>query len=288
MKEKAKYIRLVYGILLGIMTVITGALLTAFVWEIYVGGKAADYEGLYAFTRGNVGKQLLRALPAICIWTVMVVGGFVLWEVFPEPKAKNKPDTRYTLYRLKKRMPETVEGDLQRSSNIIWREQLIIRILWAVAAVMCVGAAIYTIVYLAVPSNFPAVENLSKPVLSMVKNVMPCVAAAFAVCLGVAVYEGVSAKKQLKEVALLTKGVKNPLPKQNAILLKLEAKAETSKFFAFVSKAVKFILKHRILILRVAVGCVGVSFIIAGIFNGSMREVFTKAIAICTECIGLG
>ena len=288
MKEKAKYLHLIYGILLGIMTVITGALLAGFVWEIYVSGNAADHEGMYAFTRARVGKQLLRALPAICIWIVMVIGGFVLWEVFPEPKRKSKPDTRYTLYRLKKRMPRTVEGDLQNSLNFVRREEMILKILWAVAAVLCLGAAVYTIVYLAMPSNFPKVENLSKPVLEMVKHVMPCVAAAFAVCLGVAVYEGVSAKKQLKEVTALTKGAWKPLPKQNKLILKLEAKAEGSKFFAFLLKAVNFNIKHRILIARIVVGCVGVSFIIAGIFNGSMREVFTKAIAICTECIGLG
>lgn len=280
MKEKAKYTRLVYGVLLGIMTVITGALLAGFVWEIYVGEEA--------FTRANVGKQLLRAMPAICIWLVMAVGGFAIWEVFPEPKQKRKADVRYTLYRLKKRMPETAEGDLKASLDTVRREERILKILWSVAAALCLGAAVYVIVYLATPSNFPRVENPNKPVLEAVKHVMPCVAAAFAVCLGVAVYEGVSAGKQLKAASLLAKGAVKPEPKRCKIILKLEAKAEHSKFFAFLSKLVDFNVKHRVAVARVIVGCVGVSFIIAGVCNGSMREVFTKAIAICTECIGLG
>ncbi|MDE7181936.1 MAG: hypothetical protein K2O41_02735, partial [Clostridia bacterium] len=276
--------RLVYGILLGVMTVILGALLIGFTFEIYNGGS----DGLSVFSREKVGKQLMRLLPAIVIWIVMVAAGFVLWEVFPEPKKKLKPDVRYTLYRLKKRMPRTVEGDLQNSLNAVKHEELILKILWLAAGVLCLGAAIYTIVYLATPSNFPAVENLSVPVYDMVKHVMPCVAAAFAVCLGVAVYEGVSAKRQLKEVTTLTRGIKEVQPKPNKIRVWLEAKSESSKFFAFLLKTFDFNVKHRVLILRVIVGCLGVAFVIAGIFNGSMREVFTKAIAICTECIGLG
>ncbi|MDE6104449.1 MAG: hypothetical protein K2G38_02010 [Clostridia bacterium] len=284
MQKNGKYVRLIYGILLGVMTVILGALLIGFTFEIYNGGS----DGLSVFSREKVGKQLMRLLPAIVIWIVMVAAGFVLWEVFPEPKRKLKPDTRYTLYRLKKRMPRTVEGDLQNSLNAVKHEEKILKILWLAAGALCLGAAIYTIVYLATPSNFPAVENLSQPVYDMVKHVMPCVAAAFAVCLGVAVYEGISAKKQLKEVTILTRGIKEAQPKPNRIRVWLEAKSESSKFFAFLLKTFDFNVKHRVLILRIIVGCLGVAFVIAGIFNGSMREVFTKAIAICTECIGLG
>jgi hypothetical protein len=40
--------------------------------------------------------------------------------------------------------------------------------------------------------------------------------------------------------------------------------------------------------LRLAVVAVAVCFIVIGIFNGSANDVLTKAIKICTECIGLG
>ncbi len=39
---------------------------------------------------------------------------------------------------------------------------------------------------------------------------------------------------------------------------------------------------------RIAVGVVAVAFIIAGVINGGAGSVLTKAINICTECIGLG
>jgi len=39
---------------------------------------------------------------------------------------------------------------------------------------------------------------------------------------------------------------------------------------------------------RIAVGAIAVAFIIIGITNGGAADVLAKAIAICTECIGLG
>ena len=41
-------------------------------------------------------------------------------------------------------------------------------------------------------------------------------------------------------------------------------------------------------IIRIIVLILAVVLIIAGIYNGSMRDVLYKAIKICTECIGLG
>ena len=41
-------------------------------------------------------------------------------------------------------------------------------------------------------------------------------------------------------------------------------------------------------IIRVIVLALALVFIIAGVFNGSLTDVFIKASKICTECIGLG
>ena len=34
--------------------------------------------------------------------------------------------------------------------------------------------------------------------------------------------------------------------------------------------------------------CVAICLIVAGVFNGSAKDVFGKAVKICTECVGLG
>ena len=41
-------------------------------------------------------------------------------------------------------------------------------------------------------------------------------------------------------------------------------------------------------VVRVALGVTAITFIVLGVLNGGMRDVFIKAINICTECIGLG
>ena len=41
-------------------------------------------------------------------------------------------------------------------------------------------------------------------------------------------------------------------------------------------------------VVRAAIGVTAITFIVLGVLNGGMRDVFIKAINICTECIGLG
>lgn len=45
---------------------------------------------------------------------------------------------------------------------------------------------------------------------------------------------------------------------------------------------------RRLRIVRLAVFMIAAVFVVAGILNGSMKDVLIKAIIICTECIGLG
>lgn len=269
MKEKTcKTVRLVSGTLLSVMTVILGALFIWQVLDIYFSGTAESYTGTYIFTRARVGAGLFKILPAIIIWIVMVIAAFVLWEVFPVVQKRAKPDARYTLYRLKKRMPATVGEELKSSYNFVRGEEENLKILWLLCAVIGVAGAIYSIVYLSNPKHFPNAD-VTKEMLEMVRNIIPWAIVAFAAACGICVYEGISAKRQLEHVKKLTAGAK---PQE----------VVHGKIYKF------FHCKYFLLGVRIAVACVGVSFVIAGICNGGMRDVLIKAINICTECIGLG
>jgi hypothetical protein len=222
--------------------------------------------------------------PVFWIWIVSIVAGFILWEVFPV-KSKVKPlkDDVYTLGNLKRRIPKKVGADLKDSVLYIDKEEKIIAVLKLACALVCIGCAIWGIVYLAIPSHFPK-EDVTHEMLAMVKNIMPCVVVCFALMCGVTVYEIYSSKRQLKEVKKLVAYKSKGGEEVDVTFAKDKCPAKGIK------AKIKYVVNHKYFIwgLRIALACLGVAFIIAGIFNENMLNILIKAVNICTECIGLG
>lgn len=280
MQEKTcKTVRLCYGIALSLMTLITGAL---FIWQtldIYLSG------GNRPFTAEIVSERLTRISPAFWIWVVMVVVGFVLWEVFTVP-AKRAPlkDDCYALRRLKKRVPQKVGESGLASLKAVKRGELINLIVKLCAAALCLAGVAYGIAYLATASNFPKTD-VNGEMLNMAAHLAPCVFAALLILCGVTLYLSISAKKQLPHV------------KQIIASAKADEKNGVEAVYVTGNTAVadlygrwKALSNHKYFILgvRIAIAVFAVTFIILGIVNGNMRAILIKAINICTECIGLG
>ena len=110
----------------------------------------------------------------------------------------------------------------------------------------------------------------------MVKAVLPWLVACLLLCIGGTMYES----KLLKEETALVKTLIAENAKKGVIVK--AAKEEKQQ------KEGLFSSKNWVLYARVALLCLGVVFVIVGVFNGGMKDVFAKAIKICTECIGLG
>ena len=89
---------------------------------------------------------------------------------------------------------------------------------------------------------------------------------------GAAVYEKYAVKRILPAVQKVTRGQKPVERSKNA----------------FERALAVFDNKWVVLGIRIALGVIGVAFIIWGALNGNARTIFIKAINICTECIGLG
>lgn len=274
MTEKTcKNVRLYYGIALSLMTVIVGAL---FIWQtldICLNG------GSRPFTSEIVAERLTRISPAFWIWIAMIVVGFVLFEVFAV-KGKSSPlkDDCYALKRMKKRLPPTVGESELTSLTYVKKETKILLIIKLCAAALCTAGAVYSIVYLAIPEHFPKVD-VTGEMLEMIKHVLPCAFISLLILCAVAFYQSRSAKRQLEHV-------------KNLFSCKTGGELSTvgNPVLTGVHAKINKVLNHKYfaLGLRIAVGCLAVSFIIAGVFNGNMHSIFIKAINICTECIGLG
>jgi hypothetical protein len=70
----------------------------------------------------------------------------------------------------------------------------------------------------------------------------------------------------------------------NSLKSETHSEQRSTSFLASLSKNEG----HTVLLVRVIIFAVAVTFIILGIFNGGMADVLGKAVRICTECIGLG
>ncbi len=272
MTEKTcKTVRVSFSWILAAMTVITGALFIWQVLDLYVSGVKAGEQVI--FTRPEVFSRIARISPAFWIWVLMIIAGFVIWEVFPvKQKRTGYNEPRYALARLKKRIPDSVGEQLQDSFELVKREEKILKILWLCCAALGLAGIIYSVVYLATPSNFPN-TNVTHEVLNMALNVFTWAAAVFVAACGICIYEGISAKKQLPAARKLAAG--------NKVIERGHGK---------LYNKVMPVIRHKYFILgiRIAAGCIAVAFIIAGALNENMSRILEKAINICMECIGLG
>ena len=272
--DKAKKIRLYYGIALGVLTFVVGILYIVEVAEIYY--------GVGHFSREIVWDHLILPLVFTGIWAAAIVAGFVLSVVFPvKEKLRALPDNKKTLARLKKRMPAEGKGeDFQQASHMVRYHERMRLLVWACALLLCLAAAVATLFYVFDTAHYSLVsaagEEINKVInantLAMLKNVMPWVGVALLGCMGATAYEGFSVKRELGYV-------------KQAVARGGVAAAPAAKPFLAVSERGEEIA---VLLIRIAVFAVAVAFIVLGALNGGADDVLNKAIRICTECIGLG
>lgn len=266
--KTSKLVRLVFGIVMSVYTVVLAALVLCRVLDIYFTGHAAGDTSPYSY-EVFMGRLTGELAAPFWIWVVLIIAGFVLWEVFYIPeKRKGLTDARYVLQRLQKRIPAEVGSDLEDSFMYVKKEQKRLNILRLCLYILAALFVVYVIVYMSIPANFPN-KDKTADMLRLSKFILPVAAVVYAAGLAYVIYYGYSAKRQLPYVKKLTKGITQPQKK-------------AGKFVTFIQS------KNFILALRIAVACFGVAFVVAGCFNGSIMEVLNKAINICTECIGLG
>ncbi|MDE5600867.1 MAG: hypothetical protein K2J16_00010, partial [Clostridia bacterium] len=252
-EKTSKIVRLAYGCTFGVYTVLIGALILWQVLSIYHSG--AGEVGGVIYSREIVGESIARLSPALWLWFALMVIGFVLWEIFLVNEKLPKLDVRYTLHILKNRVPNSLhvtnDGELKKSYKAIRAEEQLIEAMRICCVCIGVAGFIYSVAYLANPSNFPKAD-VTHEMLNMVKNVMPWVLVTIAFAIGICVYEGISAKKQIAHVkALITASKKQNLSvsengakkfltptdgfkeKASALYKKLQSKAKENKFYAF-------------------------------------------------------
>ncbi len=273
-KEKEARIRFIYTIVLSALTVLVGVLFIFQTWSIYGSAPQSPY------TRDTVAARFGEIAVPIGIWVAAIVGGNVLYNVFPVEKKRPKPyiDVQAMLARVERRLPTD-----ERSQNEVFavrkkqkNSRIVAFILGSVVAIV-LGALILCIMldWLYMPivkteffaSHHAVVDRIfQSAILAIV---------ALTVVSVVAWYIEKSKKTEYKaylEVIATAKKEGRAVP--------AAVKAEKPSQKQENGKAV--------LTVRIGLAVVGVAFVVWGVCNGGMQDVLLKAINICTQCIGLG
>lgn len=112
------------------------------------------------------------------------------------------------------------------------------------------------------PENYDS-QLINESVISAIKVLLPCLLGMFSVLLFAKLLNDKLSKNQIE------------------LIKKLPSKAKADVPFCKDTKGLNLIIRYSVLILAVVL-------IILGLASGGVYDVITKAVNICTECIGLG
>lgn len=268
-------IKKIYSILTAVWSVFVGVLFVIQVWRIFAIGKQP-------FTTANISEKFSQIAIPVYIGLALVIGSLVLSLVLPEPSLQAKTfflSSSTTLKRLKKRLPKQNETDVESWQAVYtWKVRNVIS--WSVCSVvgaLCLSVAIAYIMGGFAPvaqKGFFAEHRTAEYIL----RAMPWVCGMLGTGI-FAVYFHTFA--QNKQIALMKTLIADAVRRGEKAVPALE-NVKKKNVFAF-TQSVWFLP-----VVRGIVGAVAVTLIIVGICNGGMGAVLSKAITVCTQCIGLG
>jgi len=258
MKNKTiRYVRLCYGILTGVAAVAAGICLIAACISIYRSG------GQQIYTPDKVRLAFHEIAVPVYLALSLTVGGWILDIALPRPEAKRKPEKSLTasLERLMtKRNPENFPEAFQKA---IAREQRSRKLHAGISVALLVVCSVVFLCYGANPTNFHQSE-INDSMVSAMLVMLPCLAIPFGYGIFTAYYTRASLRRQISLVKQLPAD-QNPS----------EPQMQPAKLSAVQT-------------VRCVVVCLALVMLVYGFVAGGTADVLTKAVNICTECVGLG
>ncbi len=254
-----KRIHLIYSIVLGVMLVVSGLCLITACIGIYNAGDRP-------FSREAVAAAFSGIAIPVYLCLALVAGGIILDGFFPVPRKNAAPDKQYPviLARLHSKLDMGACNDAACSA--IEAQQKNRRLHKWISLILLVLGSVIFLLYGMNSHNFDQTD-ITGSMISAMYLFLPCLAVPF----GYAVFCAYFTRRSLqKEIAL----VKAAIAEGAQTSAKPQAQAKS---------------RGRLLLaLRYSLLAVGIAILIYGFFAGGTNDVLTKAINICTECVGLG
>ncbi|MBQ9085426.1 MAG: hypothetical protein IJY24_07225 [Clostridia bacterium] len=215
------------------------------------------------------------AIPVLLTLVAVALGVVVHFLCPPSPEAvRASRDKRITLSALRSRLNfSELDESLVASLRL---EQAVRRILFIVNISLYAVALIFSLVYTFLPSSFTGDYNAS--VVAMVYVLIAALALPVALQVIRVFIDERSIDKELAEakralVEMKERGIAPSVSDTDSSALLATTRANERKINLYT---------------KIGISVLAVAFIVIGICGGGMADVLSKAIKICTECIGLG
>lgn len=257
-EEKTKRLHLIYKWVLAFLIVAVGILFILSCLDIYSSGPRA-------YSAEAIALRFQRICIPVYITIAGILGGVVINLLLPIPGKRNKAPIREDAVLLKLR---SKAGVLDASGQQLVKKEQRCRLLLRIAtAAIYVGLMIYPAIYFMTPDHFTVAELNSDIIKAIVIVMIPSVLALI-LCWVCTVLVRSSMRREIQcYKQWISAGNKS----------QTKAPDDSSKDRTC-----------RIWIIRGALLAAALILIVIGILNGGVNDVLKKAIAICTECIGLG
>lgn len=260
-KDKMKSIKLIYGIVMAALLVISGACLIVSCVGIYrMGGSP--------FSRESVAAAFSKICIPVYVTLAWLFVGVVLMIIFPDEiiKPKAQRDLGVTYSKLADKIDFSSDDARIVELKKAEKTRKIIKIAAISLAVVCVIVSC-VITVLIVLDNEIALANKTVTKCALISLPMMLVSLGFGVAAGY-----IADRSYNKSIAL----AKSMIAEKVAV--------NTGKKKASDDKKSEKIL----LFVKLGIIAIGVILLVLGICGDGIKGTLEKAIRICTECIGLG
>ncbi len=257
---KAILIRRIYYILLTVALIVAGGCLIGGGLRVYFSGGAQIY------TLEKIRNTFAYIAIPVYIALILVIGSFILELFLPAPK-KKKPEKNYAmlLQKLQQRanLDQCGDKDLCRMVLSLRRQRKLLAIL---SIAMLAVSTVFFLLYAIFGSNYPSLTTGHAVTEAMVQNTL-----VWVICLAIPFILGVY-------TAYATRSG-------------MQAETELLRHVALQKPAPKAAVKScekQLNMVRGSLIVLAVALIVVGAIGEGWYDVLTKAVAICTECVGLG
>lgn len=261
-QETKKRIHLIYGICLSAVTILAGICFIAACCNIYFTGVANDLPQIY--TRAIVAENFAKIAIPVYLCLALVIGSFILHLALPLEKKKLVPEKNLPLILSRLQAKTDLTGCDQALQDHVVSHKKQRHFLCMLCAVLLAIGSVGFLVYTCDGSRWGG--NSTPTMISAMYMMIGCLA----IPLTFTIYAAYFCRKSILAEIDLMKQANAQAPKK---VEKAAPKAQN-----------RFLMPG----IQVAILVAGVLLVILGACNGGTVDILSKAVAICTECVGLG